>query len=252
MSINVKIYKTATKKSIMDVTSALNYHKENANGEKVYKGNVVFSITEIENGKYEKAFVGKATIKYVLDSIINHRFHKLFERGFIDYGGSNKNGQVRSRVFTIRYTDRKQYQFTIEEGLGKLGPNGSIQMSKKEKTVTTFVSYDEAVKMALEIYDFINQAEVAAMIAGKPLYTIVPGFNNKDNEQASQNQSYQNQSVANEEVEDFVIPEGKLKGKKVSELDTKALEYIVENLQPDTEMRKQLIHSSKKELEKRN
>src|SRR5690554_2518351 len=86
--IRSKIYKSATKRSIMDITSALNIFQEK-NGESQYKGKVVFSITEIgKPSKYAKAFVSKHAIKPVLHLIMNHQFPRFYTDGFTSYGGS--------------------------------------------------------------------------------------------------------------------------------------------------------------------
>ncbi|MGF2618448.1 hypothetical protein FZC84_21320 [Rossellomorea vietnamensis] len=168
----IKICKTATQRSIMDVTSALNYHKEKEDGEKVYKGNLAFSITDRANKKYEKAFLSKAATKVLMYSIIQHTFPNLFKNGFVEYGGSKKDGTIRARVFSVKIDDKKRFIFQIDEGAGKLGPNGSIQMANKEKTVQTYVSYDEAQKMAHEVYDYIKLEETMAFLKGNPYFTI--------------------------------------------------------------------------------
>lgn len=63
--------------------------------------------------------------------------------------------------------------FQIEEGQGQLIKNGAIKMIQKEKSVMSYVSLYDTLELSHEVLDFINQAEFAAMINGKPLYTIM-------------------------------------------------------------------------------
>jgi hypothetical protein len=57
MKQQIKLFKSATMKSIMDITPNLNYHKKNNQGEMVYKGTLQFAITEIGTSKYAKAYI---------------------------------------------------------------------------------------------------------------------------------------------------------------------------------------------------
>lgn len=264
---NVKIYKTATQRSIMDVTSALEYHKEKSNGEFEYKGNVVFAITEMGNQKkYEKAFVSKKSAKVLFYSIINHTFHNLYKNGFVEYGGSKTNGQVRARVFSVKLDQKNRFIFQIDEGSGKLGPNGSIQMANKEKTVQTYVAYEEAQKMAHEVYDYIKESELVAMIDGKPYFTLTPTYENgnqKQNEKENTQQSYsssypysneysepsqQSQTQQQNEGEGYIIKIGNLKGTSIKTLETTVLEMIISKVDPDDDDKRELIEEARKEL----
>lgn len=175
--MNIKISKKATKKSIMDVTSSLEYWKENQKGEEIYKGSLIFSITEMENKKYEKAWVSKEKTKVLMKSIIDLNFEKIFgPEGFTDYGGT-AGKKPRARILNVKLSPKKQYIFTITEGPGKIGLNGSIQMmGKPEKIVQTYITFNEALQMANEVYDFIRDSELKAMISGKPLYTTMPSM----------------------------------------------------------------------------
>lgn len=186
--LNVKIAKTATQRSIMDVTASLDYRKKNSKNEDVYKGSIIFSVTEVQSGKYEKAWVSKAKTKMLLHAMINHQFENVFgSNGFTDYGGSTKP-TPRARILNIKMSPKKQFIFTISEGPGRLGENGSIQMAgKPEKSVQTYIAYHEGLQMAHEVYDYIRDEETKAMVNGKPLYTIMPAFSG--NSAAQQTQS---------------------------------------------------------------
>jgi len=175
--LNIKIAKTATQRSIMDVTASLDYRKKNSKNEDVYKGSIIFSVTEVQSGKYEKAWVSKAKTKMLLHSMINHQFENVFgPNGFTDYGGSTKP-TPRARILNIKMSPKKQFIFTISEGPGRLGENGSIQMAgKPEKSVQTYIAYQDGLQMAHEVYDYIRDEETKAMVNGKPLYTIMPAF----------------------------------------------------------------------------
>lgn len=175
------LYRHVNKRSAMDVSQVLNFFvKKGYTNE--YKGKIIFSITEMgtkEKGStYLKSYVDKATIKPVLHAIATHTFPHVFSQGFTVYGGSIIKGQPRARVFKIQYLQhgqgehvRRQYMFSIDEGIGKQTKTGAIQFVKKETSVQAYVGYEEALKMAHEVADFIQHAEIAAMLKGKPLYT---------------------------------------------------------------------------------
>ncbi|RKL64961.1 hypothetical protein CR203_23420 [Salipaludibacillus neizhouensis] len=173
-TVRSKIYKSVTPRSIMDVTAALD-HFQHKNGEELYKGKIVFAITVMgQSSQYSKAYVNKKDIKPMLHLLINHKFPQFYkDTGFESYGGSMKDGKPQSRVFRIKYTDRKQFNFIIEEGEGQKTQIGGFKMTKRQSMVETFLSYEEALKMAHELYDYIHQAELAAMLRGKPLYTVM-------------------------------------------------------------------------------
>lgn len=172
----IKIFKSATNKSILDVQSALDYYTTNKNNEEVYKGNIVFTINEYgQSGKQLQAFVQKATTKMVLNAIKNHNFPRLFPNGFADYGGTIAT--KRARIFKINFDAQKsRYIFQIDEGVGAPMRNGAIRMAKREQSVMTFITYQNTLELAHEVLDFIKQAEIMAMFNGKPLYTIMPNF----------------------------------------------------------------------------
>lgn len=268
-NVNVKIYKTATTKSIMDVLGALHYHKENKNQELVYKGNIVFVINEYGSSKKnEKAYVSKAGAKVAFWSIMNHTFHTLFKDGFREYGGSVANGQVRSRIFSMKLDDKKRFVFQIDEGAGKREANGSIKMAKVEKTVQSYVSYEEAQKMAHEVYSYISQEEMIAMMNGKPLYTILPvrsatGTEQQETQQQDSNyeqmETYGEPTFEESPVEtvpkppenSYIIQLGNWNGTAISQLTSVVLESIVAKLEPDTPEKQELWEEAKKELGRR-
>ncbi|WP_240377235.1 hypothetical protein [Bacillus piscicola] len=177
-----KLYRHVNKRSAMDVTQALN-HFVQKNNDNEYKGKIIFSITQLHTSEknkaaYQKAYVDKAAIKPVLHAIASHNFPRVFTNGFTVYGGSIVNGEPRARVFKIQYKKsgegehtKRQYVFTVDEGLGRKTQTGAIQLVRKDTNVQAYISYEEALKMSHEVLDFIHHAELAAMINGKPLYT---------------------------------------------------------------------------------
>jgi hypothetical protein len=90
-----------------------------------------------------------------LNSILEHTFPKLFRNGFINYGGSVQ--KHISRILSINF-DKKQmkYILKIDEGAGQISENGSIQITKKDKTVIAYILYEEMLKIAYETIDFIK------------------------------------------------------------------------------------------------
>lgn len=174
--LQIKIFKSATKKSILDVRSGLNFYKTNKHNEEEYKGKIIFTINEYGQSKEQaQAYVSKATTKMALNLIVQHHFPRFFPNGFYSYGGTAAT--KRARVFFIKYdSTKKRYIFQIEEGTGTLTQTGAMKMSNKEKRVMTFLTYEDTLQLAHEVLDFISQAEMAAMFKGKPLYTIAPDF----------------------------------------------------------------------------
>ena len=172
----VKIFKTATNMSILDVTSALNYYTRNKN-EEVYKGSVVFTINEYGRSKENlRAFVSKTTIKMVLNLIIQNNFYNFYPNGFREFGGTAYKKEART--FSIRFDPQSnRFIFQIDYGIGEVMNTGAIKMVKREKSVQSYLSYEETLKMANEVLDFIRHAELTAMMNGKPLNTIMHMIN---------------------------------------------------------------------------
>lgn len=173
--MSVRIYKYATQSSIVDVSPALNYYKTNKYNEEEYKGSIQFVIHQYTREKQARSYLPKATAKMIMNSIIQHNFPRLFTNGFTNYGGSPQ--KRIARIFNIRFdSEQKKYILKIDEGDGKITDNGAIQMVKKNVSVVAYIPYDEMLKIAYETIDFINHAELVAMMKGKPLYTIVPEY----------------------------------------------------------------------------
>lgn len=174
---NIKVFKTANDYSIMDITASLNFHKPNTKNEEVYKGKIILSITDRKKSNYLKFFIDKAKAKVLMKSIIDHTFNeKVYSGGFSDFGGTgNRDPQkIKARTLRIDLTERRQYKFSIYEGKGKVDKEkGKYTMiGEALKTVERYVPYEEALEMAHEVYDYIRDQEMKALINGKPLYTI--------------------------------------------------------------------------------
>lgn len=166
----VKIFKIATHVSIMDINSALYYHQEK-NNEMTYKGNIVFVINEYGKSRDQlQAFLPKSTTKMVFDLIKTGMFMNLFPNGYRKYGGSSKT--KRARVLTIQFDpQRSRYMFQIEEGQGQIMKNGAIRMTKRDKSVQTYVSLENTLEMAIEVIDFIRHEELISLMNNNPLYS---------------------------------------------------------------------------------
>lgn len=257
---NVKIFKSANDKSILDVTAALDFHKANNKGEDVYKGKVIFSITDITKNSYLKAFVDKSKVKVLAQSIIDHTFNtKVFKGGFTDFGGtvSSDPSKLRSRILKISLTDRGQFVFNIDEGKGTLADKGAIKMvGKPEVSVTRYVPYEEALQMAHEVYDYIRDQEMLALMKGKPLFTISKYEANKITEVTQQAEN----TAPVEETKTEVKAEGKpytiqvdpWKGKTMAELSNEELKYILEKTQGiEQPIAKELNAEAMNEVKKR-
>jgi len=188
----IKIYKSATKVSIMDINSALDYHREKDN-EMIYRGNITFVINEYGKSKLQlQAFLPKATAKMVFTTIQNGTFMNIFPDGFRQYGGSIAS--KRARVLTIRFDpNNMRYMFQIEEGEGQPMRNGAIKMKNREKSVQTYVQLDMVLEMACEVIDFIRHSELISLMNDKPLYTYstYEGNNRQGQNQYQNNQNNQ-------------------------------------------------------------
>ena len=251
--LNVKIAKTATQRSIMDVTASLDYRKKNSKNEDVYKGSIIFSVTEVQSGKYEKAWVSKAKTKMLLHAMINHQFENVFgSNGFTDYGGSTKP-TPRARILNIKMSPKKQFIFTISEGPGRLGENGSIQMAgKPEKSVQTYIAYHEGLQMAHEVYDYIRDEETKAMVNGKPLYTIMPAFSGNSAAQQTQSapSAQQTQSAPSAPKTSSVSTKEQYQA-KIAQMTDAQLKQMYEKIKDsssakDAELKKMIAEEAKK------
>ncbi|GAB6453684.1 MULTISPECIES: hypothetical protein [Bacillus cereus group] len=253
----VKIYKTATKMSIMDIMDALDFHRKNDKNEVVYRGNLQFIINEYGSSKnQETAYLTKAGAKQLFYAIVNHHFPKIYANGYSEYGGSNKNGVVRSRILSVDYEQEKhRFKFQIDEGPGRMDGNGSIKMIKKEKSVRTYVAYDDAIKMGHEVLDYIKQAEFAAIMRGKPFYTLIPDYRNNrkqdGNHVSNEEYIHNHDSFSQEEPSQYIIKIGNLAGKPIAEMDTNTLEALVAKINPDSPELAELLEEAKKELARR-
>ncbi|MCK2000636.1 hypothetical protein MZM54_04445 [[Brevibacterium] frigoritolerans] len=178
----VKIFKFINQRSALDVTHNLGYYKEKPEkDEKEYKGNIVISITA--SNQYLKAYIAKSKAKSLFQSIVDGNFSKLYPAGYEDYGGSMREGKIIARILkieTLLNPDKKdptkkkvQIRFTISEGPGQKTQTGAFKMLGKP---TTYVqSYLDPLSMrecALEVISYIQTAEIAGQLIGKPLHTL--------------------------------------------------------------------------------
>ena len=166
----IQIFKSATNVSILDIQSALHYHKRK-NNNMIYKGNIIFIINEYGKSEIQlQAFLSKATTKMIMHSILNYSFPQLFPNGFKSYGGTISTG--RARVLTINFEpDKQRFMFQIEEGQGVPTGAGGIKMSKREASVRTYISLLDALEMAHEVLDFIRHQELISLMKDEPLYS---------------------------------------------------------------------------------
>src|SRR5690625_4618038 len=183
----IQVFKSATNVSILDIQSALNYHQQKEQNF-VYKGNIIFIINEYGGSKEQlQAFMAKGKTKMVMQTIQNHMFHHLYPNGITDYGGTRST--QRARVLNIRFeADKQRFVFQIDEGQGRIGENGAINMTKREKSVRTYLALEDALIMATEVLDFIRHQEMISLMENKtPLYSY-----NYFQSNQQQNNQYQN------------------------------------------------------------
>ena len=192
----IQVFKSATNVSILDIQSALNYHQQKEQNF-VYKGNIIFIINEYGGSKEQlQAFMAKGKTKMVMQTIQNHMFHHLYPNGITDYGGTRST--QRARVLNIRFeADKQRFVFQIDEGQGRVGRNGAINMTKREKSVRTYLALEDALIMATEVLDFIRHQEMISLMKNdQPLYSYSYFQTNRqsNNQFNQQPQSTQNTS----------------------------------------------------------
>lgn len=281
--MKTKIFLNVTTKSTMDITAGLDYFEEKRNyegkvTEDIYKGNIIYSITEkgengkakFENGKkkYLKGYMSKSTAKVVFQSILNDTFVQRFGvNGIKDYGGSdNDKGELRARIIKVypimnkEKTQINHYVIGIDEGKGEVSKNGRGTKIEGEAdlSVETWVRYIDALKMATEILDYIRDEEIKNMIQGKPLYTIMYGKNGKPLTEAVEKPKEladKNDKREIKEGEYIIDIEGKFNGKRMTELTDKDLQYILtqtenNNHEKAKEMYKHAVKEAKRRMGK--
>src|SRR5699024_9933120 len=135
----IKIFKTATNVSLMDVTPLLDYHVEKGD-EMSYRGSIGFLINEYGRSKtIIQTFLPKSKAKMVFNSIINGTFMNLFppNQGYVEYGGSSAKKLARTLRITFELNQqdfsKSRYVFQIDEGEANIGKNGQITMKKGHK-----------------------------------------------------------------------------------------------------------------------
>ena len=274
----VKIFKSVTQKSTIDAQASLDYHQEKK-GEQVYKGKIVLSITEMDpetkkavvdakgNKKVLSGFLDKTTAKLIFSSIRENTFRDIFgDWGETIYGGSIKDGKVRARTIKVRPSiDKtnntiKHYIFTIEEGEGVKEENGSIKLKgAADMKVVSYVPYKEALKLAIEIHDYIMQEEQAAFLRGNPLYTVMPAFEGFKKEghvsdviEPTQEVPTQEVSVGATEEAIYIISAKQWKGKTMADLSNEDLLEIIKKTKDSTnEKAKEMYEHAMAEAKKR-
>lgn len=277
LNFSDKVFKAANDKSTLDVQAALHYWKEKPHkSEAEYKGKMIFNISDHskKDTVYAQAFVDKATSKVFLNAVRNgvDSFKRVFPRGFSDYGGSENKatGEIQARVFKaeISNEDRGQFKLSITVGKGtKKQDTGAFQMVSPELTVTKYMGYDEMLKMAYETLDYINQAELAAMIKGEPLVSKIYRKPQEDGVAQTQKTSSQSSKPAStgtasptSTTKKTVSAEDMTKSKElvqklanvdVTKLKDTQLDYIMVNLKPINEQAKEILRNAKTAIQKR-
>ena len=179
---NHKTFKSANDKSTMDVTPWLStdYRTKN-NGDEAYAGKIKFTIKEGSNNL--SFYVDKSKAKLLFETIRLGKFEEVFGQAFIDYGSSNKAGQITARTFNIRLgsntAGQSQFILKIEEGPGELiadrrtgAQNGAVKKIKTERQATKYISGQEGMIMAIETLDYIRDREMLGLMNGAPLVTL--------------------------------------------------------------------------------
>ncbi|PGK52532.1 hypothetical protein CN918_32625 [Priestia megaterium] len=272
--MNVKIYLYQNKKSTIDIQSSLNYHEEKErNGiviEDVYKGKLVWSITEKGNNgkvifeegrkKYLKALMDKSTAKILFHSILNDIFIGRFGvKGMSIYGGTeHKEDIVLNKTISVK-TILNEESDTIAYYIVSILEEESVAKSESSKNTTqdkfivqSWLTYEEALKMSIEALHFIQTEEIKYALEGKPLYTIMYGREGKPIEVAEvpKKEQKDKREITDEE---YLIPlKGPFQGKSLRELSDKELSMIMNKAQLSTnEIIQELYKHAASEAKKR-
>ena len=131
-------------------------------------------------------------------------------------------------------------------------------VGKPEISVSRYVPYEEALQMAHEVYDYIRDQEMLALMKGKPLFTISKYEGSKPAEMENQveNTATPAQEEAKPEVTapptPYVIQVDPWKGKTMNELSNEELKYILEKTQgKEQALAKELNVEATNEVKKR-
>lgn len=190
---NIKIIKKANQKSLIDFQSNLDYWKENNKGELVYKGGIRVSITEMGTKKvYLQSNIPKNRIKdwmrQILDGHVSKQWAKQGEVYSVENFGQRTNDgnlySVKTSLEFKMYNGKPQFTFSITQGPGKKTATGAVTMitSDRSKIVTArkMLGMEEMNEIAIELSSFISNAEIKAMLSGKPYNDIMPGQESKN------------------------------------------------------------------------
>lgn len=257
---NHKTFKSANDISTIDVTPWLDAdYKVKENGEEVYRGKIVFSITE--KGKaYLKFFVNKDKAKLLFEAIRTGNFTTVFPNGFEDYGSSRDESGLLARSFSVKtgqnIKGQSQFIFKIEEGPGeyivdrKSGKtNGAVKKTKTNKQATKYITVQEGMIMAIETLDYIRDREAIGLNNGKPLYTLThfEPINQSQEAEPAPNEEEEVVEVGNQEPVHTL-----LEGKPVTELTNLELQAQVEKVKvatfPDLAFKEMIIAEARRRI----
>lgn len=233
---NHKMFKSANDISTIDVTPWLDTdYKTRENGEEIYRGKMVFSITEKGQGKgYLKFFVNKDKAKLLFESMRSGAFSTVFPNGFEDYGSSKDETGLLARSFSVKSGQnakgQPQFIFRIEEGPGEYivdrrsgKSNGAVKKIKTTKSATKYITVQEGIMMAIESLDYIRDREMIGLVNGKPLYTLTHF------EPVSQQTPQENEPASKE-----IMIEKLPNGEKIQEITDLELKSLIEKVKfPD-------------------
>jgi hypothetical protein len=230
---HIKITKNAHEKGIMDISASL-YHYEEYKNEVIYKGKIIISITDYER-EHVKGYLDKDIAKVLFHSIINHTFPKIYgKNGFKIDGGTQNGNQCIARTTKVELTkinDEVGYLFTTEYSDGYRSKTGEIlPVENAKRTMAVhFVNFLNTLRIAHETYDYIKAEEIKGLINDKPLHTVVYKKEETDSSNVvkEENTEVTAETKNSAEQEDYVIPYGRMKGKKVSSLSSEHLEFII-------------------------
>ncbi|QST02335.1 hypothetical protein IMZ31_23065 (plasmid) [Pontibacillus sp. ALD_SL1] len=251
----LKIYKSSNDKSTLHVSPSLHYWEENTKKEHVYKGSVVFSITEhFENKKtaFLQFFIKKETAKVLLTAILNRNFKDIYGDSYEDYGmkyDKNEKHPLRRRVLKIKMTNRNQYLISIDDSPGVRGKNGKIDAAgKSEKSVSRYIPEHEAMELAHEVYDYIRDQELIGAVKGLPLITYTPKTGS-GGQRENQKERPPKEERKEAPPSTYVIPINPWKGQLISSLSSDLLKGIMRKTKNRTEeVSVDLYNESLKEL----
>ena len=152
-----QIYKTATDKTILDISDLMNFSQPK-------KNRIVFTLVDYQpdhkiEGKspYVCHYTDPGSAKTLCWQIMTGKLIDNFQ----EFKGSN--GQARVLTISVDRKSRPKYPYSIkiDVGEGKELESGIVQMVKRERGISINLSEFDMIRLAITLLDYIRAKEFA-------------------------------------------------------------------------------------------